>query len=202
MHLNSNIYFFLKGLFFFFFFLNNDEEHVRFARIGLFLSARTLPLWDMWRIPQPLSPLMRPLVAPVPICLCLPRIHESPASTLASCRAWLRCLGYFVRRPLGKRAQASAAPGSPNLPETFHCGHIPFLLLGSLSPSFSRCPSIKAFLLPQLELPSLVWRQGPGSLSVLWSGSSKPVPYSLSPFSVIQLHHFGHDQRLPHDLFL
>lgn len=174
---------------------------------GLFLSARTLPPWDTWRIPQPLSPLMRPLVAPVPICLRLPRIHESTASTLASCRAWLRCLGYFVRRPLGKRAQASAAPGSPNLPETFHCGRIPFLLLGSLSPSFSRCPSVKAFLLPRLILsPSLSASEssletgGPGSLSVLWSGSSKPVPYSLSPFSVIQLHHVGHDQRLPHDL--
>lgn len=135
---------------------------------GLFLSARTLPLWDTWRIPQPLSPLMRPLVAPVPICLRLPGIHESTVSTLVSCRPWLCCLGYFVRRPLGKRAQASCSSWEPRPPWDIPLRSrslplawvpVPIFLKVSHHESFPPSPS-DSFPLPQLELPSLVWRQG------------------------------------------
>lgn len=136
---------------------------------GFYLSAQIMPLWDTWRILQPLTPLILSSCGTSPD---LPQPSPNPLLLL-----WLHAengdtdVGYFVRPSLGEWAQASVVPGCSS--EVFH--HIPFLssfspALSSVGPIhiFLEVPQYQSFLpspsdslpLPQLELLSLVWRQG------------------------------------------
>lgn len=193
VHLNPNIYFFLKALFIFLIMMTRVLDS---QASGLFLSAQMMPLWDTWEnSAAPHSRTSCHLVTLVLICLGLPWIHcfcpgFMQRMEMLTLSTLLDLLWESEDSQCGANTSLRCFIMLPSLPISSQ----PFLRV--LSTSFSRCPRIKAFFLPLLilhpslglELLSLVWRQGGLVLSLILQTS-----HSLSPFSVVQLHHVGHD---------